>query len=132
MNTKTHTNVTAAARETYRASLDANGDHGVAEVATHEQIKAMVGERTGSFDAETLTWTFDSDAAERIKRHAAWYDREKSGRTVDRAVIVPPLYRLLSDDRDEGGFALYETWSHGHRTMVLVPADDRPAIRDLV
>lgn len=54
--------VTAAARTAYSASLDATGDHGCAYDAASDAIRELVGERTGTFDAETLTWTYDADA----------------------------------------------------------------------
>lgn len=53
--------VTQAAREAFCASRDATGDDGCALDAANEAIVALVGERTGTFDQETLTWTFDSE-----------------------------------------------------------------------
>lgn len=51
--------VTARIREAFRASKAAGNDDGAAYEDVNETIAALVGDRTGTLDQETLTWTFD-------------------------------------------------------------------------
>lgn len=51
--------ISAAARAAYEASLDATGDQGAALDAAAERVAELAGGRTGTFDAESLTWVFD-------------------------------------------------------------------------
>lgn len=51
--------ITKAAREEYQRNLDANGDIGMALDAAGEKVREMAAGRTGMWDQETLTWSFD-------------------------------------------------------------------------
>lgn len=55
--------VTKVARAAFAKTKDATRDNGAALEAANEAIKKIVGKRTGAFDQETLTWTFDSQRA---------------------------------------------------------------------
>lgn len=65
MNRATSESITEAAREAFRASMEASGDAGLADAVTRETIADLVGGRTGFFDSETLTWTFDLEPSTR-------------------------------------------------------------------
>lgn len=51
--------VTKTAREAFETTKRDTGDDGLAFEAANEAIREMVEGRTGTFDQETLTWTFD-------------------------------------------------------------------------
>jgi hypothetical protein len=51
--------VTAAARAAFAAAKANGQDAGMAIDAAHEAVSELVGSRTGTFDAESLTWTYD-------------------------------------------------------------------------
>lgn len=53
--------ITAAARETFDAAREAGLDPAAALDNAGEAVAALVGDRTGFFDQNTLTWTFDFD-----------------------------------------------------------------------
>lgn len=76
--TITNDTVSAAARASFRETKDATGDDGSAFESANEAIRALVGERTGSFDQETLTWVFDVELD-------LWEDNSGGLMVVDRA-----------------------------------------------
>ena len=52
--------ITAAARNAYHAALESGLDVGAALDNAGEAIKPLLGDRTGTFDQESLTWSYDA------------------------------------------------------------------------
>lgn len=103
----TNETVTKAAREAFQASKDATGDDGAAFESANEAIKALVGDRTGFFDQETLTWTFDVSAVGYTILSTTVVTREHLPPDLRmEASAGGTAYRFVVDGNAQPGFVL--------------------------
>lgn len=79
----TNEQVTAIVQNVFQDSKTAGNDDGVAYESVIETIREMVGDRTGSLDQETMTWTFDENE-QCVKERFVHYEvqMDSDGETV--------------------------------------------------